>query len=131
MLRKGLESGGDRHSARQIQTGHFPYMQGAKGTDSAVRDSNDNSSDAPALFLYKAIPSHQPLGGQEQPSQHNGDKNVTMWPVPLILNSSLWKKRHGFCLVETDFMLSLYFLSLKRVLVNVYVGIYKSIYTVY
>lgn len=30
------ESGGDRESARQMQTGHFPSTQGAEATDSAL-----------------------------------------------------------------------------------------------
>lgn len=34
----------------------------------------------------------------------------------LILYSSLWKERHSFCLMETNYMFSLYFLSLKKVL---------------
>ena len=38
------ELGRDRESARQIQTGHFPSMQGSEVTNSAVLDSNDNGS---------------------------------------------------------------------------------------
>lgn len=36
--------------------------------------------DAPARFLHKAIPSHQPLRGRVQVSQPNTDKNLIMWP---------------------------------------------------
>lgn len=94
-------SSGDRDSARQAQTGHFPYMQEAEGTDSAVLDSIAASMDARALFLHEAIPSHQPLGGRVQLSQHNTDENVTMWPVLyfdtlfLTVEQKTWLLSHG------------------------------------
>lgn len=47
--------------------------------------------DAPGWFLHKAIPPHQPLRGRVQPSQHNTDKNVAVWPplCALLFYSSL------------------------------------------
>lgn len=37
--------------------------------------------DAPGWLLHKAIPPHQSLRGRVQPSQHNRDKNVAVWPL--------------------------------------------------
>lgn len=56
--------------------------------------------DAPGWFLHEAIPPHQLLRGRVQPSQHNTDKNVAVWPprCALLFHSSPWSE--GECAFE-------------------------------
>lgn len=89
------ESGGDGESARQIQTGHFPSMQGAEATDSAVLDSNDNGS----YECTRPLPpqGHSFSSASQRESSADCTTLIKMSPCgrchTLMLYSSLWNKK--------------------------------------
>ena len=102
------DSGEEWENAREIYAGHFPSKQGAKATDSAVLDSNDNNGSS-GCTRSLLLQGHSSSSASQREFSQVSTTLIKCWHVVFVV---LWyvffikSKMHEFCLMETSFIFS-------------------------